>query len=86
MAAVVKAEVRVAEWTAEPDVNAALDYHNGIVDLIEGLVAKARGAAELNVALRDLLACVFVHTRPAAEAPKFGRWPGVEYPDGTPTG
>lgn len=59
---VAEAEARVAEWTAEPDVNAALDYYNGIVDLIEGRVAKAQGAAELNIALRDLLASVMVDT------------------------
>ena len=36
-----EAEARVAEWTAAPDMNAALDYNNEIVALIEGRVAKA---------------------------------------------
>ena len=55
------------EWTAEPDVNAALDYYNGIVDLIEGRIQKAQGAAALNVALRDLLASVSVDLVPGDE-------------------
>ncbi|WP_205697473.1 recombinase family protein [Conexibacter sp. SYSU D00693] len=82
LARVAEAEARVGEWTAEPDVNAALDYYNEIVDLIEGRVAKARGAAELNVALRDLLAYVHVDTRPASEAFRDGWIPVV--PDDAP--
>jgi len=81
LARVAEAEARVAEWTAEPDVNAAIDYYAGIVDLIEGRVAKAQGAAELNVALRDLLAYVHVDTRPAVEAERDG-WIPVPGPDG----
>jgi DNA invertase Pin-like site-specific DNA recombinase len=79
LARVAEAEARVGEWTAEPDVNAALDYYNGIVDLIEGRVAKAKGAAELNVALRDLLAYVHVDTRPGSEALRDGWIPGPQF-------
>jgi hypothetical protein len=84
LARVREAEARLAEWTAEPDVNAALDFYNGIVDLIEGRVAKARGVAELNVALRDLLAGVLVDTvsTAAAEVARVLPWLDVPETDG----
>jgi hypothetical protein len=60
---VAEAEARVAEWTAHPDVDAALDYYAQVYELINGRLAKARGAAEVNAALRELLADLTVDVR-----------------------
>ena len=52
---IAEAEAVLAEW-AVPDVDEALDYYNQLVDLIQGKVATARGALELNRALAQVLA------------------------------
>jgi hypothetical protein len=46
----------VAEWSAAPDVNAALDFYMELLDLIRGRVREADGSRELNAALKDVLA------------------------------
>jgi DNA invertase Pin-like site-specific DNA recombinase len=48
-------EAQVEEWTAEPEIDAALDYYNEIQELIAGRLSRARGAVEINAALRSLL-------------------------------
>jgi hypothetical protein len=53
---VAAADARVAEWTAEPGMDAALDYYNEINAVISGRLSRARGAAALNAELRRLLA------------------------------
>ena len=53
--AIAEAEAVAAEWVGSPDINAALDYYNRIVDLVQGRIRKARGAVELNRALAAVL-------------------------------
>jgi DNA invertase Pin-like site-specific DNA recombinase len=62
--AAADAESRAAEWQAEPSLDAALDFYNGIVELIGGRVRRASGGAELNAALRDALAGVWLEMTP----------------------
>jgi len=57
---IAEAEAVAAEWSGPPDLDAALDFYNGLVDLTQGRVAKAQGALELNAALHDVLAGVWV--------------------------
>jgi DNA invertase Pin-like site-specific DNA recombinase len=56
LARVSDAEARVAEFTPEPDAEAAQRYWDGIRDLIAGRVERVEGAVEINAAIRDLLA------------------------------
>jgi hypothetical protein len=58
-----EAEARVAEWTAEPDVDAAIDHYAEVYELINGRLAHAHGAAEVNEGLRELLASMSVDVR-----------------------
>jgi DNA invertase Pin-like site-specific DNA recombinase len=55
-------EARLAEHEcdATQDVDAVLDYYNQLVDLVQGRVKQARGAAELNAALHDVFAGVWM--------------------------
>ena len=53
-------EARLSEWTPSPDVDAALDFYNRIVDLIQGRVNQAKGAQELNAALADVLSGIWM--------------------------
>jgi hypothetical protein len=39
----------------QPDLDAALDFYTGLVDLVRGKVTAATGAAELNAALATVL-------------------------------
>jgi hypothetical protein len=57
---IAEAEAVVAEWSGPPDLDAALDFYNGLVDLTQGRVARAQGALELNAALHDVLAGVWM--------------------------
>jgi len=53
--AIADAEQRLTNWSADPDLDAALDAYNRIADLIAGRIGQAKGIAALNVAMRDLL-------------------------------
>src|SRR5215218_2795945 len=48
-------EALVDEWSGPPDVDAALDYYNGLVDHVQGRIRQAEGAADLNRALGQVL-------------------------------
>jgi DNA invertase Pin-like site-specific DNA recombinase len=54
------AEAQLAEWTASLSADAVLDFYNGVVDVIQGRVAKAQGIAEVNQALHDSLLGVWL--------------------------
>ena len=49
-------EAVLAEWEGPPDMDAALDLYNRIIDLVQGRIRRARGARDLNQALREVLA------------------------------
>ncbi|MGH2963834.1 MAG: recombinase family protein [Solirubrobacterales bacterium] len=51
-----EAEAIVSEWAGPPDVDAALDFYNRLVDQVQGRIQKAEGATELNMALRQVVA------------------------------
>lgn len=59
--AIAEAEAVIAEWSAEPDTNAALDYYNAIVDVIDGKVRTAKGVREMNAALSSVIAGVWMN-------------------------
>jgi DNA invertase Pin-like site-specific DNA recombinase len=54
------AEAALGEWTGSIDSNAVLDFYTGIVDLVNGKIAKANGITEINAALHDSLAGVWL--------------------------
>jgi site-specific DNA recombinase len=54
------AEAMLAEWTGEANVDGALDFYNGVRDLVQGRIAKAEGVAEINAALHDSLTGVWL--------------------------
>jgi hypothetical protein len=54
--AIAEAEAVVSEWAGPPDVDAALDFYTGLVDLVQGRVQQARGTEELNQALSQVIA------------------------------
>jgi DNA invertase Pin-like site-specific DNA recombinase len=58
--AITEAEAVISEWTGGPDTDAALDYYNAIVGVIEGKVSAAKGVKELNAALATVIAGVWV--------------------------
>ena len=53
-------EAVVSEWEGPPDVDAALDFYGELVDLVQGRIKQASGAADLNRALRQVLAGLWV--------------------------
>jgi DNA invertase Pin-like site-specific DNA recombinase len=53
---IAEGEAVLAEWAGPPDVDAALDFYGELVDLVQGRINQARGAAELNRALGQVLA------------------------------
>lgn len=55
-----EAEAIVSEWAGPPDVDAALDYYGRLVDLVQGKVKQAEGAADLNRALHEVLAGLWI--------------------------
>lgn len=63
-AAVAQAEAVVGEWTGPPDVDAALDFYNGLVDFVTGHVQHARGAVELHRALSQVLTGLWAEVEP----------------------
>lgn len=64
---IAEAEAMLAEWSAPPDVNGALDFYNGLVDVIEGLVKHARGVLEMNEALSSVLAGLWCELDPDSD-------------------
>ena len=46
----------VSEWTGPPDVDAALDFYDGLVELVQGRIAATANARELNDALSTVVA------------------------------
>jgi hypothetical protein len=46
-----QAEAVLSEWSSPPEVDAALDFYSGLVELIQGRIQKAEGAADLTRAL-----------------------------------
>jgi hypothetical protein len=61
---IAEAESVVSEWTAPPDVDAALDFYTGLLDLVQGQVRQADGTAELNQALSTVLAGLWAEVEP----------------------
>jgi hypothetical protein len=57
---IADAEAQLSEWEAEPDSDALMAYYAGIVDLVQGRVAQADGAAEVNRALHESLTGVWL--------------------------
>jgi DNA invertase Pin-like site-specific DNA recombinase len=57
---IADAEAALGEWTGTLDSDAVLDFYTGIVDLVQGRIAKARGIDEVNAALHDSLAGVWL--------------------------
>lgn len=54
------ARAALAEWSAELDSDAITAFYQGLVDLVKGRVANAEGAAEVNRALHESLAGVWM--------------------------
>jgi DNA invertase Pin-like site-specific DNA recombinase len=54
-----EAEAVAAEFQGPPDIDAALDFYNGLVELVQGRVRNARGATELNAALHEVVAGIW---------------------------
>lgn len=86
-ARIAEAEAIVSEWTAPPDVDAALDFYTGLLDLVQGKVRQARGTVELNRALGQVLAGLWAEVEPERDrllvefelrAPTEQRLPGGE--------
>jgi hypothetical protein len=65
--AVVEAEAVLSEWSQPPDVDAALDFYAGLVDLIRGRVKRADGAQALNAALHDVVEGIWFEIEPDRE-------------------
>lgn len=53
---IAEIEATVAEWSGPPDVDAALDFYNELVDLMRGRIAEAEGAGDLRRELQRVLA------------------------------
>jgi DNA invertase Pin-like site-specific DNA recombinase len=64
---IAAAEALAAEWSPSPNVDEALDFYNGLVDMIDGRVRKASGARELNEALAGLLEGIWCELEPEGE-------------------
>jgi hypothetical protein len=58
--AVARAEAHAAEWRAEPDTDAVLDFYNNIVEAIRGRLARAAGVDELRATLHEVLEGVWI--------------------------
>jgi DNA invertase Pin-like site-specific DNA recombinase len=59
-----EAEAVAAEWSGAPDMDAVLDFYNGLVDVIHGRIEQAPGIAELNEALASVLAGLWCELDP----------------------
>jgi hypothetical protein len=54
------AEAQLQEWTAGVNPNAAINFYAGIVDVVQGRIARASGIKEVNAALHDVLTGVWL--------------------------
>jgi DNA invertase Pin-like site-specific DNA recombinase len=63
-ASIAEAEAVVSEWTGPPDMDAALDFYSELVDFVTGQVREARGTAELNRALSQVLTGLWAEVEP----------------------
>jgi hypothetical protein len=63
-ARIAEAEAVLAEWATPPDVDAALDFYNSLLDAIQGRVEQARGVLEMNEALSSVLAGLWCEMDP----------------------
>jgi hypothetical protein len=61
---IAEAEAVATEWSGPPDVDAALDFYNGLVDAIQGRIKQAPGVQELNEALASVLAGLWCELDP----------------------
>lgn len=59
-----QAEALASEWSGPPDVDAALDFYEGLVDAIEGRIKQTSGIEELNQALASVLAGLWCELDP----------------------
>jgi hypothetical protein len=57
---IAELEAQLEEWTAQLSADGILDFYNGIVDLVKGRIARAKGIAEINAALHDSLTGVWL--------------------------
>jgi DNA invertase Pin-like site-specific DNA recombinase len=57
--AIEQAEAVVSEWSGAPDVDAALDFYNGLVEFVQGRIQKAEGARELHDSLSTVVAALW---------------------------
>jgi DNA invertase Pin-like site-specific DNA recombinase len=60
---IAEAQALLAEWAPTPGVDEALDFYNGLLDMIRGRVRKASGTRELNEALASVLAGLWCEIR-----------------------
>ena len=58
--AIQEAQAIVSGWSGAPDVDALLDFYNGLIDQVQGRIRQAEGAADLNRALHQVLAGLWV--------------------------
>jgi hypothetical protein len=54
------AEALLSEWQAPPDVDAALDYYNAVVDTIRGRISGAQGIRDLNARLSTVIGGIWL--------------------------
>lgn len=54
------AQARLNEWTVELAGDAVLAYYEGIVDVVQGRIAKAEGVREINAALHESLTGIWL--------------------------
>ena len=57
---IADAEAALGEWTGTLSADAILDFYESVVDLVEGRISKANGVVEINAALLDSLAGVWM--------------------------
>jgi DNA invertase Pin-like site-specific DNA recombinase len=80
--AITEAEAVISEWTGAPDTDAALDYYNAIVGVIEGKVRAAKGVKELNAALASVIAGVWLSVEDGTLHAEFQLRPLADDPTG----
>jgi len=66
-ARIAEAEAMLGEWSGPPDVDAALDYYNALVDTIQGRIQNANSAREMNEALAGIVAGLWCELDPDSE-------------------
>ena len=66
---IAEAEAMAGEWSAPPDVDAALDFYNRLVDAIQGRIEQAADVQALNQALASVLAGLWCELERDGSAP-----------------